>query len=579
MQPEIVVEGLAMLCPRVLVPVVAVAACLLAPLAAAASDPAITRRALKFIRDHEKSVAPLEKAVNLASWEANTTGRDEFYQRKTYVQNQLDNELANPKTFAELKAIHDHRADVESDVTRRTIDVLYLQYLEKQIDKALLQKMVAKSTALEKAFNDFRASLDGRLTTDNDIRSILKTSKDSARLKAAWEASKAVGGVLEADLKELVGLRNEAAKQLGFKNFHALQLYLNEQDGDQLIKLFDELDELTRGPFAEAKKEIDAKLAANCGITVDQLRPWHYHDPFFQETPAVFDSDLDAPFRNIDLRKMVLRFYEGIGLPVDQVLNRSDLDEQPKKNPHAFATDIDRKGDVRVLANIRPDNRWASTLLHEFGHAVYSTNNNAIPQYLPYPVRVESHILTTEGVAMMFEHLCNRAEFLKQLYIKVPDPKGYDAAGARALRLQLLIFSRWCQVMLRFEKSMYEDPAQDLNKLWWDLVEKYQMVKRPEGRNAPDYGAKIHIVQFPVYYHNYMMGQLFASQVHHAIARDVYKGADPSTVVMVDNKDVGEFMKRRIFEKGRLLSWNELTKEATGEPLNPKAFAEDFKGK
>jgi peptidyl-dipeptidase A len=76
-----------------------------------------------------------------------------------------------------------------------------------------------------------------------------------------------------------------------------------------------------------------------------------------------------------------------------------------------------------------------------------------------------------------------------------------------------------------------------------------------------------------------MMGQLFASQVHHAIARDVYKGADPSTVVMVDNKDVGEFMKRRIFEKGRLLSWNELTKEATGEPLNPKAFAEDFKGK
>jgi peptidyl-dipeptidase A len=105
------------------------------------------------------------------------------------------------------------------------------------------------------------------------------------------------------------------------------------------------------------------------------------------------------------------------------------------------------------------------------------------------------------------------------------------------------------------------------------------MVKRPEGRNAPDYAAKIHVVQFPVYYHNYMMGQLFASQVHHAIARDVYKGADPSTVVFVDNRDVGEFMKRRIFEKGRELSWNELTKEATGEPLNPKAFAEDFKGK
>ena len=77
------------------------------------------------------------------------------------------------------------------------------------------------------------------------------------------------------------------------------------------------------------------------------------------------------------------------------------------------------------------------------------------------------------------------------------------------------------QVVLRFEKAMYEDPKQDLNKLWWDLVEKYQLIKRPEGRNAPDYASKIHIVSAPAYYHNYMMGQLFASQVHHAIAREV----------------------------------------------------------
>ena len=75
--------------------------------------------------------------------------------------------------------------------------------------------------------------------------------------------------------------------------------------------------------------------------------------------------------------------------------------------------------------------------------------------------------------------------------------------------------------MLRFEKALYDNPDQDLNKLWWDLVEKYQMVQRPEGRNAPDYASKIHIVSAPVYYHNYMMGELFASQVQHAIARDV----------------------------------------------------------
>ena len=107
--------------------------------------------------------------------------------------------------------------------------------------------------------------------------------------------------------------------------------------------------------------------------------------------------------------------------------------------------------------------------------------------------------------------------------VKVDDAKAFDEAGAKMLRNRLLIFSRWCQVMLRFEKGMYENPDQDLNKLWWDLVEKYQLVKRPPGRNAPDYASKIHIVSAPVYYHNYMMGELFASQVHHAIGREVYK--------------------------------------------------------
>jgi peptidyl-dipeptidase A len=161
--------------------------------------------------------------------------------------------------------------------------------------------------------------------------------------------------------------------------------------------------------------------------------------------------------------------------------------------------------------------------------------------------------------------------------LQVDDGPAFDAAGAKSLRYDLLIFSRWCQVMLRFEKSMYENPDQDLNKLWWDLVEKYQMVHRPAKRNAPDYASKIHIVSAPVYYHNYMMGQLFASQLHHAIARDVYKEKDPDKVVYVGNKEVGEFMKKRVFDPGRSLSWNDLTKHATGDFLNPKAFAEDFK--
>jgi peptidyl-dipeptidase A len=553
-----------------------IALCVVPVLSADESSP--IDRAKKFVAAHEAKLRPLEVAASLAWWNANTTGKDEDFAKKEATQNKIDEALADATAFAEIKALKkakDARQIADRSLAR-SIDLLYLMYLEKQVDPALLKQVVSKANAVEKAFNVYRANVDGKELADSEVRKVLKESKNSDRRKSVWEASKGVGGIVAADLLELVKLRNQTATKLGFKNFHALQLFLNEQDGDALIKLFDDLDALTRDPFRNAKAEIDAKLASDSGVSVSQLRPWHYHDPFFQESPAVFAANLDAPFAKADLLDICRRFYASIGLPIEDVIARSDLYEKKGKSPHAFCTDIDREGDVRVLANIVPNEYWAGTMLHELGHSVYSSKN--IPRSVPYLLRMEAHILTTEGIAMMFERFSKQRPFLEKMGLSVSEPKQFDEAAAKVQRNQLLIFSRWCQVMLRFEKSMYENPDQDLNKLWWDLVEKYQMLTRPEGRNAPDFGSKIHIVSSPVYYHNYMMGQLFASQVHHTIARQVFRGANPQTLLYNGHPEVGEFLKAKVFRPGRLYDWNGLTEFATGEKLNPNAFAADFKG-
>ena len=550
----------------------------MAPLESSAFDSNPTAAARQFITEHEAKVRPLETAVALAWWQANTTGKDEDFKAKEEAQNTLDAALADAARFAELKKIHQalgaSRGE-EADFLPRQIEVLYLQYLEKQVDPELLKKMTAKANAVEKAFNVFRAKVDDKELADSEVRKILKESKASEQRQAVWEASKRVGAVVEADLKELVHLRNEAARRLGFKNYHEMQLHLSEQSQGGVLKLFDELHELTAEPFRAAKVEIDAKLAKDYGIAAADLRPWHYHDPFFQEPPAIYGTDLSTIYSNVDILKLCREFYAGIGLPIDDVLSRSDLYEKKGKSPHAFSTDIDREGDVRVLANIVPNEYWMNTMLHELGHAVYSSKN--IPRSVPYVLRSESHILTTEGIAMMFEPFSKSADWLATMGVKVENPRAVNETGARARRHQLLIFAAWCQVMFRFEKEMYANPNQDLNKLWWDLVEKYQLVKRPEGRNAPDYASKIHVVSAPAYYHNYMLGELFASQVHHTIARKVLK-LPPQTALYVGRREVGDFMKQRVFVPGRTRSWNELTKFATGEELNPKAFAADFRG-
>ncbi len=543
------------------------------------ADAAATAKAKQFVEDFTSKFRPLEIEAGRAWWEAMTTGKEEAFARKEKAENRMDAVLSDSKEFALLKSIKE-AAGIDDPLVKRAIDVLYLNFLGKQVEPELLQQMTKIGNEVEKEFSTFRAKVDGKEMTDADVRKVLKTSKLSERRKEVWAASKDVGKLVEPKLLQLVKLRNEAAKKLGFANYHAMQVFLSEQNGEDLIKLFDRLDELTREPFVKAKAEIDVELAKNCGISVGELMPWHYHDPFFQEVPAVFKADLDTIYSSLDLVKLCREFYQGIDLPIDLVIEKSGNDFEPRKgkNQHAFCTDITRDGtDVRVLANVVPNEYWMATMLHEFGHSVYSSIY--IPSKLPYVLRTDAHILATEGVAMMFEKLSKRRGWLEKMKVSVADPAAFDETAAKMQRYQLLVFSRWCQVMLRFEKQLYENPQQDLNKLWWDMVEKYQLLKRPVGRDAPDYGSKIHIVSAPVYYHNYMMGELFASQLHHAIAKNVYNGAEPAGVVYVGNKEVGAYMKRFVFEPGRSLPWNELTRYATGAPLSPDAFAKDFQGK
>jgi peptidyl-dipeptidase A len=537
-------------------------------LAAAADNDS---RARQFIARHEATIRPLETESNRRWWEANITGSDNAFHKKEEIETRLNLLLANRETFAELKAIHVQ--PIADKLLAREIEVLYLQYLGQQIDPALIKEMAALSNEVEKAFGVFRAKVDGKELSENDVRDGLRKSTDSSRRKAVWEASKAVGPIIEPNLKKLARLRNRAASQLGFKDFHVMQLALTELDQKQVLKLFDELDALTREPYHAAKAEIDAALAKQSGVKVEELRPWHYHDPFFQESPAIY-GNYDAVYRPLDTIKLCRTFYAGIGLPIEDVIARSDLYEKPGKCPHAFCQDIDREGEVRVLGNVVPGEEWLGTMLHELGHSVYEKN---LPHSVPYVLRTESHPLTTEGIAMMFERLNNDPKWLKAMGVEVPHADDFTVEKRKLNRNKLLIFSRWCQVMFRFEMALYDNPDQDLNRLWWDLVEKYQEVKRPEGRTQPDYASKIHIVSTPVYYQSYMMGQLFASQVHHAIVREVFHGEDPRAVVYAGNPAVGRFLREKVFGPASTLSWNDLTRNATGEQLSAKSFAEDLK--
>ena len=512
---------------------------------------------------------PLSTEVSRAWWDAAVTGREGDYRRLEELRNRIDRLYRQPGLLEEIRRAREEPSGHR--IADRTVELLYLEALPRQVDEALGERINRISTGIERDFSTFRPVVEGERRTFNDLEIALSTERDPAVLEASWEGLKSVGPVVAGRLDELVGLRNEAARAVGFRDYYHMKLGIGEQDPAAIDGVFDRLEALTDPAFAELKAEIDGKLRQIHDVDEAGLRPWHYQNSFFQEMPSIYGIDLDTVYREQDLVDIAPRFYADIGLPVEGILDRSSLYEQDGKDQHAFATDIDREGDVRILLNLRPNERWMGTTLHELGHAVY---DQGISRELPWDLRRPAHTLTTEAIAMLFGRLSRDADWLREM--GVVDAAGSDELREPAIRQtrgQMLVFSRWAMVMRGFEKELYREPGQDLNALWWSLVERFQGVRSPERpAGAADYAAKIHVVSAPVYYHNYMLGECFASQIDEQLRSDVLDGRP----TYCGETGVGDWLLERIFQPGATYHYDELAERATGSAVGPHAFASQF---
>jgi len=530
-----------------------------------------------FYADYEPREAEAYKASELAWWDAQTTGTPEAFERREKTKLAYDALRSDPTTYAMLKRLRESGA-ITDPIQRRVLELLYLAFQEHQIPAELNRELVEGASALEKSFNAYRGVVDGKQVTANEIQEVLDTSDDSAERKRYWEASKAVGPTIENQLRALVEKRNQAARTLGYSNYYEMQLRLQEQDPDRILAIFDEVDAATAPLFDEMKASLDERLAKRFGITPAELRPWHYGDVFFQEPPRIEGIDLDPTFAKIDQCAVADRYYRGIGLDgAADILARSDLYGRPGKVEHAFCSDIDRRGDIRVLANLAADEMWTGTLLHELGHGLY---DRYIDRELPFVLRKAAHALVTEGMAELFGAMTRDPAWLEAYTSLDPATRARVAElKHQSDRARGLVFARWSLVVLHFERALYADPKQDLEKLWWSLVSRYQKLTPPETiEGRADWAAKIHLVTVPAYYHNYLLGELFAAQLRARIADVVPKAEVDGALRLVNSPAIGAYLIENVFALGRTYPWDELIRRATGAPLAADAFLAELRG-
>ena len=509
----------------------------------------------------ESELEPLYTEVSRAWWDMSLAASEETERRRIERETALSDYLADYARFAELEAA---RAAADGLVQRR-LELLRDGFLPKQVPAELRGQIIELEASVDARFSKHRGEVGGQHVDDNAIKQILRSSGDVAERQEAWEAAKTVGALVADDVRRLARLRNEAARAVGSRDWFALSVATSEMDEEKLFATLDSCDRATAEPFARWKASLDATLAQRFGCAVSELRPWHYADPFFQDVPVEGGVDLTPHFEQRDLVELSRATYDGLGLETRSILDRSDLFPRAGKSQHAFCIDIDRAGDIRVLANVVPDPYWMDTMLHELGHGTFDAG---LDPALPWLLR-DTHLVVTEGIAILMGRLASDADWLEQVAgLPAEQAAALDAPLRAARAAELLVFTRWVLVMTNFERSLYDDPEQDLDARWWELVNRFQLVTPPDGRRAPDWAAKIHIACAPVYYHTYLYGQLVASQLAATLQREC--GG------IVGRLEAGRLLSDRVFAPGLSVRWDELISRATGEPLDASHFGRDI---
>ena len=498
-----------------------------------------------FLSSLRAGVEPLEAESADAWWQSNLHASPETEQRASRTQKALTRFYANRDTFARLKSFGAEPLDPED---QRQYDLLVNIFTGNQMDDTVIEEMVDTERRVENAYNSFHPLLRGVPIGDNALRDILRDSGDSALRRDAWLASKEIGREVEQNVLHLVGMRNRESQRLGYANYYQMALSLQELNQEDLFALLSKVAAQTDALYSDYKARLDTDLAARFGVAIQDLRPWHYSDPFFQDAPTGA-VNLDPFFAGQDLEALTNQYFTAIGLDVRDILARSDLYEREEKCQHAFCVHVGRHEDVRVLCNCTGSERWMGTMLHEFGHAVYDKYLGAD---LPFFLRDVSHTLTTEAIAMLMGRLSRNAAWLSRYAGVDADEAKVVAVSARAEQsAQLLVFARWCLVMTYFERALYENPTQNLNAVWWKLVDRFQGITAPERRNAPDWAAKLHLALAPVYYQNYLLGEMYASQLLNYLRRAVLPD-DPEDEKLVSSPMVGATVRtassHRVFQ-------------------------------
>ncbi|MDO8742609.1 MAG: M3 family metallopeptidase [bacterium] len=401
------------------------------------------------------------------------------------------------------------------------------------------------------------------------MRTMMTTHEDEGVRKACFDAAEQLATTLLPEYLEIVKLRNEYARGLGYEDFYAFKV--EREDGmtkKELFALFDAIYEKTKYAFKDVRK-LEKKM-------LGLRKPWNFsylmsgdftkeEDPYFQFEEALSRWGRSFAALGID--------YKGGALQLDL------LDRKGKWN-NGFCHWPDlvhyEKGDrvpgssnftCNVVAGqVGSGVQGYNTLFHEGGHAAHFLN-----------AEEQEVILNNEYWPMSMSWAETQSMFLDTLFSSIEWKTRYarNATGTaypfelferkeRKLAVDKPLSRNSILFVANYEREIYE--AKDLT------AEKVQEIAKRNHRKYFDLdGDSLRALNVPhIYswessgaYHGYALATLALSQWRAYF----YKKYG----YIVDNPRVGKEMMK-VWKLGARHTFKEFVVLATGKKLSPKAF-------
>ena len=418
----------------------------------------------------------------------------------------------------------------------------------------------------------------------DDVRNVMATSRDEARLRKVWEGWHTIAPPMRNDYARFVELSNKGARELGFADSGALWRAKYDMPPDDFTKELDRLWGQVRPLYLKLHAYMRLKLREKYGSAVPADGPIPSHllgDIWAQDWsnvyPLVAPPGADAGYSLTDILKrrtvspldMVKtgeRFYSSLGFdPLPATFWTRSLLTRPRDRDvicHASAWDIDLESDIRIKMCIEQTADDFSTIHHELGHNYYQRAYRDQPFLFRDSANDGFHEAIGDTIALSVT-----PEYLVKIGLldKAPDAsRDIGLLMTRALdKIAFLPFGllidQW-----RWKVFAGEVKPDSYNKAWWELRLKYQGVAPPSPRGEQffDPGAKYHVPDNTPYT-RYFLADILQFQFHRALAKTAGCTGPLHRCSIYDSKDAGRRLDTML-AMGQSKPWQDALEALTG---------------